>query len=376
MNLNFEELEKNIIANIKNNNLNLEILNKVKINCYNLLTNNFKVKRDNSNILIIFDDKTLLSKVLTYGYLESCSNIKKEIGNFQFNTLNFYKFDHEEIKKEISKLKEKDLVILIQSSSFRMSKYRWRNELYKLGLKVIEHPHLEKNSIFQIETYINSIESNLDYYLNIRDFLKKELKKANSLQLISTDNSILEFKKLDEIYDNIAYFEDKKHYGTRFPVGEIISESLNLEKLNGEFLLYAFPDKRNILHFSKPFKCYVKNGYLVRHEGPEKFNEIIEMIKTEHPEKKVMIRELGLGLNKHITREKYLNDVSSFERIEGVHLSLGMKHQIYAKKLYPIYGRKFYQRYHLDVFLDIKEIFVNNNRKIFDIKKGWLIENN
>ena len=34
------------------------------------------------------------------------------------------------------------LIVLIQSSSFRLNEFRIRVELFKRGLKVIEHPHL------------------------------------------------------------------------------------------------------------------------------------------------------------------------------------------------------------------------------------------
>jgi hypothetical protein len=357
--------------------INKETKKKLINNCYNILTQNFKVIRDKSNILIIYDNKTALSKLLKIGYKNAINKIKeKENPNIIFKEINFYKETNENIKDKISKLKEKDLVILIQSSSFRMSKYRWRTELYKLGLKIIEHSHLEKNKLTEIKTYINSIEPNLEYYLNLKEKLIPKLEKAKSIQLISSDNSKLEFKKLDEIYDNIAYFEDKENYGTRFPVGEFLTESLNLEELNGEFLLYAYPDTRNFLHIlKKPFKCKIEKGILTFNEGPKKFKELLEMISNEHPEKKVMIRELGLGLNKNISRKNKLSDVSSFERIQGIHLSLGMKHQIYAKKLYSTFGRKFNQRYHIDVFLDIEKIYLNNdeNEIIYTKKKGWII---
>ena len=41
-------------------------------------------------------------------------------------------------------LSASDLVVLIQSTSFRLDAFRIRVELFKQSLKVIEHPHLSR----------------------------------------------------------------------------------------------------------------------------------------------------------------------------------------------------------------------------------------
>lgn len=336
-------------------------------NCKEILKENYKIT-DKNKVLIIYDDEYDLTKILKKGY----EGALEELG-IDFESIDFFKHDNEFVNEKINELNPTDLVILLQSSSFRMSKYRWRNLLFEKDLKVIEHPHLQKNTYEQFETYINSISSDLDYYRKVSNFLREKLSNSNSLKIISHNGKILEFSgSFDDVYENIAYFEDKKNWGTRFPVGEVLTESLNLEDLNGEMELYAFPDKRQLMHFcNKPFLCKVKDGFLSEHEGPKEFKEIVDMIKTENEDNLVYIRELGLGLNRNISVEKSLNDVCSFERLEGVHLSLGMKHGIYQKKLWPKYGKKFYQRYHIDVFLDVKEILVNKE-KIYDKEKGYL----
>ena len=337
-------------------------------NCENILINNYKLNNKNKTILI-YDNNSNLSKLLYLGY----KNALKKL-NLKFEEFIFYEKSQEEIKEIIDKLNQDDLVILIQSSSFRMSKYRWRNLLFDQNLKVIEHPHLEKNiGENQIQIYINSLNYNMDYYLKTSKILKEKLEKSNKLKIISSDNSVVEvLSKVDKTYDNIAYFEDKKNYGTRFPIGEVLTEAKCLEDLNGEFLLYAFPNTSHKTQIVKPFKCIVKKGKLVSHQGPKEFDEVYKMIQTENPEKEVFIRELGFGLNKGIKKFDKLGDISSYERLVGFHFSLGMKHGIYAKKLYPKYGRKFYQRYHIDVFIDLKEIYIEDE-KIYEQEKGWLI---
>ena len=336
-------------------------------NCKNILIHNYKISKENKTI-IFYDENTLLSKLLLEGYSKALDFLK-----FDFESYNFHAIPVEKILEITSKLKEKDLVILIQSNSFRVSSYRWRNILHEAGLKVIEHAHMEKNEENEIETYINSLTYDLPYYLEASKFLKEKLNNSKSLKIISCSGKILEFSSsFDEVFENLAYFDDKKNWGTRFPVGEVLTESLDLSTLNGEFEIYAFPDNRQYTHIVKPFSCIVKNGFLISHNGPQEFEEVFQMIKAENEEGLVYIRELGLGLNRYIKKDTRLGDISSFERLEGVHFSLGMKHGIYDKKLWPKYGKKFYQRYHVDIFLDVKEILINDE-KIYDENKGYLL---
>lgn len=341
----------------------MNIEEKAFENCKNILIHNFQITKNNKTI-IFYDENTTLAKILLEGYIKA---LKFE--NLEFESFNFHENEVDKINEITSKLKENDLVILIQSNSFRVSKYRWRNILHEMGLKVIEHAHMEKNEESESITYINSLTYDLPYYQNVSKYLNNKLKNSKSLKIISNTSKILEFSgPFDEIYDNLAYFEGKKTWGSRFPVGEVLTESLSLETLNGEMEIYAFPDNRQYTHIVKPFKCVIENGFLVSHDGPKEFDDVFKMIKEENPEGNVYIRELGLGLNRFIKKDTRLGDISSFERLEGVHFSLGMKHGIYEKKLWPKYGKKFYQRYHVDIFLDVKEILINDE-KIYDEKK-------
>jgi hypothetical protein len=77
-----------------------------------------------------------------------------------------------------------------------------------------------------------------------------------------------------------------------------------------------------------------------------------------------MMRELWFGLNPNITNENILTDVNFFERKAWFHLSIWKKHQIYRKKL----DKSIVQRYHIDIFPDIKEIYLDD-LKIFENNK-------
>src|SRR5579872_7333534 len=60
-------------------------------------------------------------------------------------TATFVDFDSvspADVLNMFKKLVPSDLVVLIQSTSFRMEAFRLRVELFQQSLKVIEHPHL------------------------------------------------------------------------------------------------------------------------------------------------------------------------------------------------------------------------------------------
>lgn len=99
------------------------------------------------------------------------------------------------------------------------------------------------------------------------------------------------------------------------------------------------------------FTVQVRDGRIVRDVShPESFNALMD--KIEASEGEIWVREIGIGLNHAISRSKPLSDVNYFERQYGIHLSLGKKHGIYGKKL----PKEELQRFHIDVFLDVKNI--------------------
>jgi hypothetical protein len=93
---------------------------------------------------------------------------------------------------------------------------------------------------------------------------------------------------------------------------------------------------------------------------PENFRHILDKISASE-DGEVMCRELWFWMNSGITKEKPLSDINSFERVTGFHMSLWKKHQMYRKKIH----HKINQRYHIDIFPDIKEIFIGNE-KVFE----------
>ncbi len=88
-------------------------------------------------------------------------------------------------------------------------------------------------------------------------------------------------------------------------------------------------------------------------DAPVSFTDVLDQIRADE---ELWVRELGFGLNRALTRDRRLTDIGSYERMCGVHLSLGQKHTIYAKAGFP----KRSSRYHVDVFADIITVRIDD----------------
>ena len=346
--------------------MNTEILiENLKKNIVNFYKPEFRTR-----FLILFDTKTDLSQVLKDAYYNAVTQLGHSVDAYDF-----YKFEEQDLINDIYEHYVKgDVVIMLQSSSYRVSKFRWRNELCQRGLKVLEHGHLHKIQENEIETFFNSLTYDYQHQKEITDYLEEKINLCKNITFINQDGSKLEYSgPMDKCIRNIGEFEEQTNWGSRFPIGELISESLDLSTLNGDMQVYAFPNLDQFTEFTHPFTCRVEGGFVISHNGPKCFDDVFQLIKTEHPEGKVYVRELGIGLNRYIKRNQRLGDPIAYERQEGLHFSLGMKHGIYAKKLWPKYGKKFNQRFHIDVYVNIDKILIDDIL-VYSKEKGYFIE--
>jgi hypothetical protein len=79
-------------------------------------------------------------------------------------------------------------------------------------------------------------------------------------------------------------------------------------------------------------------------DSTREFDEVLANIRAD--EGQVWVRELGLGMNRAFSQERIVSDVGTFERMCGVHLSVGLKHTVFNKPDI----RKKAARHHVDVF--------------------------
>ncbi len=312
--------------------------------------------------LIVYDEQTEIAKALYNAYCEVLPGARK---------ISFYDFQPEQILSEVNKCNAGDLVILIQSSSFRMSNFRWRLELFNRKLRVIEHAHLVSNLPGEEAIYLDTLRYDGEHYEALVAAIKPLLENAQKIVVRSMDGSELIYEGgVEKVKKNTGNFSGLANKGCGYPIGEIFTELLDLARVNGTVQIYAFADTNHRMVFPKrSFRLKVLNGCVTTDdsnfvnddsEAAAKWQEVMDLIATENPDGMVWMREMGLGLNRALSKTRRLTDVSAYERVCGIHVSLGLKHDIYRYKV----AKERTQRFHIDIFPDVDTVAVDGE-KIF-----------
>ena len=268
--------------------------------------------------------------------------------------VNFDQTPPEAILEIIDSLSPGDLVVLVQSDSFRLSRFRIRIELFKRGLKVIEHPHLSRMRPEEYGTYFEALAYDPSYYRTVGPFLKERISRASRITIFGEKTELIYDTGFLEPKLNIGHYEGMKNIGGQFPIGEVFTEPADLRAVNGEVNLFAFGDADFSVHVpEKPFTVLIEKGLLISStDAPAGFLAVLDEIRRQ--EETVSVRELGFGLNRAFSRERPVADIGSYERMCGIHLSLGAKHLQYKKPEFP---RK--QGFHVDAFVEAKRVEID-----------------
>ncbi|MCH2112885.1 MAG: hypothetical protein MK213_08505 [Planctomycetes bacterium] len=308
-----------------------------------VLRHSIKHTEDRS-ALVVWDDESDLSRILVEAYRDCLPDAKF----VQFETVT-----SEQIQEEFDALQPQDLVVLIQSTRFQLHAFRIRLELFKRSVKVIEHPHLGRMTGPEEILYLNSLEYDRDYLHTTGRALKNRLDHALKGHVDSGDGSVLHFPVgFEEAKLNIGDYSGMKNIGGQFPIGEVFTESKDLCAVYGSVRINFFGDTDfTVNRPGAPILLKVEKGRVVatEHSTPE-FEEVLHRIKVDEGE--VWVRELGFGLNRAFSEHKIVSDIGTFERMCGVHLSLGAKHASYPKPQI----RKRSARHHVDVFVATQSV--------------------
>ena len=293
--------------------------------------------------LVIFDTESPLTNLFTSAYREA-------LPNAQF--VDIASVTPPDVMRLFEALKPKDLVVLVQSANFRLNEFRIRIELFKRGLKTIEHTHLNRIPQEQYDTYVNALAYDPQYYRPLGHALKTIL-DASQKTIVRCNGTTLTYDgPMEPTKLNTGDYTDIKNTGGTFPIGEVFTEPKELATVNGEAMAFAFAGEDHLIQLHEPFKLIITNGVLSAPNAPADFQRILETIRaTEEP----VVREFGLGLNPAMGKQHLVSDITAFERQLGLHFSIGAKHTVYAK---PGLHRK-HGRYHVDVFIDVNEIEVD-----------------
>jgi len=260
-----------------------------------------------------------------------------------------------------------DLVILVQSTNFRLEAFRLRVELFKRSLKVIEHPHLSRMPGQQACHYIASLAYDPAYYRNVGHALKARIDRARFGMIDSGGERLLFGAPFESAKLNIGDYSDMNNVGGQFPIGEVFTESQDLEAVNGRVRIFVFGDTSfRVNRPTQPITLVVTKGRVseVIDSTPD-FDQVLANIRAD--EGQVWLRELGFGMNRAFSRECLVDDIGTYERMCGIHLSLGAKHGIYNKALI----KRANARYHIDVFAVTDAVYLDEDLVYRD--GAWIV---
>ncbi len=303
--------------------------------------------------VVVFDTQCELSLILTAAYRRCLP---------EANFIDFGTSSPEAVLAILAPLHASDLVVLIQSTNFRMDAFRIRVELFKRELKVIEHPHLARMQGQEALTYVDSLAYDPAYYRGVGNALKNLIDSASSGVVDSGGELLIFASAFESAKLNVGDYREMKNVGGQFPIGEVFTEAKDLEAVSGRVRIFVFGDTSFAVNKpATPITLVVNKGQVTEVENSTaEFDRVIANIRAD--EGVVWVRELGFGMNRAFTKDKMVSDIGTYERMCGIHLSLGAKHGIYGK---PNFKRGD-GKHHVDVFavtesvtLDAKAVYKN-----------------
>ncbi len=309
--------------------------------------------------VVVYDTGCSLSNILTEGY-------KRCLPHAIF--IDFNKQTPEYIMQTLGSLEASDLAVLVQSTNFRLDAFRIRVELFKRKIKVIEHPHLSRISDKNAAYYIDAMEYDSNYYRGVGNALKAKIDKASTGVLDSGGEILIYSSAFESAKLNIGDYSQMVNTGGQFPIGEVFTEAKELTALNGRLRIFSFGDVTYKLNIPEtPITLIIEKGQVVDCENSTPaFDQILSNIRRDE-DGVVWVRELGFGLNRAFSKTRTVDDTGSYERMCGIHVSLGAKHGMYAK---PGFKRRD-GKYHVDVFADTQS-FTLGDEVVY--KNGsWLV---
>jgi len=314
---------------------------------------------DESAAVVVWDAQCDLAIGLAQAYLHCLPNA---------TSIEFDSVEREQVLSAFDRLKRGDLVVLIESTRFSLAKFRFRMELFKRSLKVIEHPHLARMTADECGKYVDSLAYDPDYFRGVGYALKERIDRACEAVIVGGPEQLIFSGELEAAKLNIGDYREMKNVGGQFPIGEVMTEAKKLSSLSGRALVSSYGDKSfQVRKLDAPMTLIIEEGLVAGVENAtEEFEQVLADIKAD--EGKIWVREFGLGMNRAFSESETVTDMGTYERMCGVHLSLGAKHHMFPKAEI----KKKDARHHVDVMLvsdsvqiDGEEVFRNG---------AWLVQ--
>lgn len=292
--------------------------------------------------VVVFDSRCALSRIVGQAYRRCLPRALH---------LDFDAVSEAEVLAAFETLSSGQLVVLVQSTSFRLEVFRIRVELFKRGLKVIEHPHLSRMGPLEVPIYVDALAYDRDYYRGVGAALKGRIDRASSAVVDSGGVELFYACPLEPAKLNVGDYTGMPNVGGQFPIGEVFTEAQDLEKVHGRVRIFVFGDVDFRVNAPPaPITLIVERGKVVEViDSTPDFDAVLAHIRADED---VWVRELGFGMNRAFTEERRVSDIGTYERMCGIHLSLGAKHGIFDK---PGLKRKD-TKHHVDVFAITKSV--------------------
>ncbi|MDP3920388.1 MAG: hypothetical protein Q8R76_06250 [Candidatus Omnitrophota bacterium] len=311
--------------------------------------------------LVVYDRRCDLARALTEAYRRCLPKAK------------FVVFDEvtpELVRADFANLQPSDLVVLIQSSNFRLNKFRIRVDLFNRSIKVIEHPHLSRMPGAEQLYYIDALAYDPEYYRGVGRALKERIDQARRGVLDSGGEQLVFSAGFEPAKLNVGDYTGMKNIGGQFPIGEVFTESKDLEAVNGRVRVFAFGDTTfGVNKPEEPITLVVNRGRVTETiDATPEFEAVLANIRKDEGGE-VWVRELGFGLNRALTQERMVSDIGTYERLRGVHLSLGTKHNAYKKPNFESSRQR--ASHHVDIFANTQAVLLDGGNVFHE--NAWLI---
>lgn len=302
--------------------------------------------------LLLFDRRSSLARRLAEGYRAALP---------QAVCLDVDQLPPAQVMAEVEALAPGGLVVLVQSTRFDLKAHRFRLFLFQRGLKVAEHPHLARVADGEHAAYIDALAYDPAFYRPLGRALKARIDAAGRILLVSAAGDLDYRGPFEDAKLNIGDYAGARNVGGQFPIGEVFTEPVDLARCRGTVPVYGYGEADFSLRcVETPFRLEIEDGQVQAAPGaPSGFQEVLGAIRAA--EGVVRVRELGFGLNPAFSRSRTVGDVGSYERVAGVHLSLGGRHAVYPK--HGLDPRE--TRYHVDVFCDLERVEIDGET-VFD----------
>ncbi|MDP2308935.1 MAG: hypothetical protein Q8P18_23130 [Pseudomonadota bacterium] len=307
--------------------------------------------------LVVYDRQSALARLLADGYRVALPHA----GFVDFDGVSVA-----DLMAAVDALPPGSLVVLVQSTRFQILEFRFRLELFRRGLHVVEHPHVGRLPEREAAVYVDALAYDPAYYRGLGAALKARVDAAGTIRVVSPGGVLVYGGPFEDAKLNVGDYAGFTHVGGQFPIGEVFTEPVDLEAVNGAVAIAAFgADDFSVTFLDEPFLAHIERGRVVAApDAPAAFGAILEDIAAAEGE--VWVRELGFGINRAMTASRRVTDVGTYERMCGVHVSLGAKHAVYAKAGFS----KRKARFHVDVFCATERVEVDGG-VVFE-GGGWV----